>query len=76
MRAMCCGSPRRRRELGRGRLDQPAQLDQVLEEGGVDPAGGMPRQDVGIEQVPGLARGHVGAGAPARDHEALGRQAP
>ena len=34
----------------------------------------MPRQDVGIEQVPGLARGHVGAGAPARDHEALGRQ--
>ena len=63
-----------RGELGRGRLDQPAELDQILEEGGVDPAGGMPRQDIGIEKVPGLAQGHMSARTPARDHQALGRQ--
>ena len=55
----------RRRELGRGGLDQTAKLDQVFEEIGVETAGGMPRQDVGIEEVPGLARGHMRTGAPA-----------
>src|SRR5262249_27962606 len=59
-------------KLGGGRFDKLSQLDKVVEKCRIKLAVGVPRNDVGIEEIPRLAEGHPRPGAPPRDDESLG----
>jgi hypothetical protein len=63
-----------RGEARGGGLQQVAQFEQVAHEGRVWLFGEHPGQDVGIEDIPPLARGDAGAGLRAAFQEAFGDQ--